>query len=61
MAPTPLSEKQAGDLPLHPRCDDDRCRLGQRMRPRGDVRHITEYFADGIDHHRPRVDGDPSR
>jgi hypothetical protein len=56
-----LNDKHAGNLTLHPRRHHDRTRLGQRLRPRGDIRHITEYFACRVEHHRPQVDGDPSR
>jgi hypothetical protein len=48
-----LGHEESGHLTLHSRGCDDRTRLGQGLRPRGDIRHITEYFADGIDHHRP--------
>ena len=40
-----LGDEQAGDLTLHPRRDHDRARLGQRLRPRRDVRHVAENLA----------------
>jgi hypothetical protein len=39
------------------RRDDNCARLG--LRPRRDVRHVAEYLARRVDHHRPGVDGDP--
>jgi hypothetical protein len=39
MAATFLGYEQARDLPLNPRRHDDRTRLGQRLRPRGDIWH----------------------
>ena len=32
-----FGNKQTGDLPLHPRRDQNRARLGQRLHPRSDV------------------------
>ena len=52
-----LGDEQAGDLPLHPRRHHDRTRLGQRLRPRRDIRHVAENFARCIHHHRPQLDG----
>ena len=46
-----LDDEQAGDLPPHPRRHHDRTRLGQRLRPRRDIRHVAENFARYIDHH----------
>jgi hypothetical protein len=40
-----FGDEQAGDLALHPRRDHDRARLGQRLCPRRDVRHIAENLA----------------
>ena len=56
-----LSHEQSGDLPLHPRRDHDRTRLGQRLRPRRDVRHVAENLARRVDHHWPAVDRDARR
>ena len=53
-----LGDEQAGDLALHPRRDQDRARLGQRLHPRGDVRRVAENLARRIDHHRPGFDAD---
>ena len=47
MAATLLGDEQAGDLALHPRCNHDRARLGQRLRTRRDVRHVAENLAAG--------------
>ena len=49
-----LGDEQAGDLALHPRCDNDATRLGQRLRPRRYIRHVTENFTHRVDHNRPR-------
>ena len=55
-------ERRKGRPPtLHSRRDDDRTRLGQRLRPRRDVRHIAENLAP---RHRPPpagIDGDARR
>ena len=56
MAAALLGDEQAGDLTLHPRRDHDRTRLGQRLRPRRDVRHVAENLARCIDHDWPHVD-----
>jgi hypothetical protein len=53
-----LSDKQAGDLALNPRRNDQLTRLGQCLRPRRDVRHIAENLAGRIQHRRAGVDGD---
>ena len=53
-----LGDEQAGDLALHPRRHHDRARLGQRLRPRRDVRRVAENLARRIDHHRPAFDPD---
>ena len=45
MAAALFGDEQAGDLALHPRRDHDRARLGQRLHPRRDVRHIAENLA----------------
>jgi hypothetical protein len=57
MAAALLGDEQAGDLPLHPRRHHDRTRLGQRLRPRRDIRHVAKNFARRIHHHRSRLDG----
>jgi hypothetical protein len=59
MASALLGDEQAGDLALHPRCDNDATRLGQRLRPRRYIRHVTENFTRRVDHNRPRIDRDP--
>src|SRR5215470_20335176 len=59
MAATLLDDKQPGDLALYSRRDHDRLRLGQRLCPRSDVRHIAENLAARIEHRRASVDGDP--
>ena len=58
MAASLLGDKQTRDLPLHPRRDHDRTRLGQSLRPRSDVRHVSEYLACRVHDHRPKVDSD---
>jgi hypothetical protein len=58
MAAALLDDEETGDLTLHPRCHNDRTRLGQTLRSRRDVRYVAEYLACRIDHHRPSVDSD---
>jgi hypothetical protein len=58
MAAAFLGDKETSDLTLHPRRHNDRTRLGQRLRPRGDIGHIAEYLARRVDDHWPQVDGD---
>ena len=41
--------KQPGDLTLHPRRDQDRARLGQRLHPRGDVGDVAINLAARIE------------
>jgi hypothetical protein len=54
-------DEQASDLTLHSRCDNDGTRLCQSLGSRRDVRHVAEYLARGVHHHRPRVDGNARR
>ena len=56
--PRSSATNRPATLPLHPRRDHDRTRLGQCLRPSRDVRHVAENLARRIDHHRPRLDGD---
>src|ERR1700739_2041647 len=58
MAAALLDDEQAGDLTLDPRRDDGRTWLRQRLRPRRDVRHVSENLARRVYYHRTRVDGD---
>ena len=58
MAATLLGDKQPRDLALYSRRDHDRLRLGQRLCPRSDVRHIAENLAARVEHRRASVDGD---
>ena len=44
---------------LYPRRHHHGTRLGKRLRPRRDVRHISENLAARIEHRRAGVDGDP--
>jgi hypothetical protein len=59
MAAALFGDEQAGDLTLNSRRDHDRTRLGRRLYPRCDIRHVAENFARCIHHHRPRIDGNP--
>ena len=52
-----LRHEQPGDLALHPRRDQDRARLGQRLDPRRDVGDVAVNLA-GLIHHR-RTDFQP--
>jgi hypothetical protein len=61
MAAALLDDEEASDLTLNPRCHYDRTRLGQPLRPRGDVRHVAVDLTSCVDHHRPCVDGDARR
>ena len=47
-----LRDEQAGDLALHPRRDQHRARLGQRLHPRRDVGDVAVNLARRIDHRR---------
>ena len=58
MTPALLGDEQASDLALHPCRYQNRARLGQRLRARGDIRHVAENLAFCIDHDRSRLDGD---
>ena len=53
-----LGDEQPGDLPLHPRRDHDRARLGQRLHARRDVGRVAENLARRIDHDRPGFNPD---
>jgi hypothetical protein len=53
-----LGDKQAGDLALHPRRDQNRARFGQRLNPRRSVGGIAEDLARRIHHHRTSFDAD---
>ena len=44
--------KQPGDLTLHPRRDQDRARLGQRLHPRGNVGDVAINLAARIENGR---------
>lgn len=44
----------AGDLALHPRRDQNRAQLGQRLHAGGDVGDIAVNLACRIEHRRPR-------
>ena len=45
--------KQPGDLTLHPRRDQDRAWLGQRLHPRGDIGDVTINLAAGVQYSGP--------
>jgi hypothetical protein len=45
-------------LALYPRRHHHGTRLGKRLRPRRDVRHIAENLAARVEHRRTSVDGD---
>jgi hypothetical protein len=53
-----LGDEQAGDLALHPRRDQDRARLGQRLHPGRDVGDVAVNLARRIDHRRPGFETD---
>jgi hypothetical protein len=53
-----LGDEETGDLTLHPRCHNDRTRIGQTLGSRRDVRYVAEYLSCRVDHHRPQVDRD---
>ena len=53
-----LGDEQSGDLALHPRRDQDRTRLGQRLHPRRDVRRVAVNLARRIHHHRTGFEAD---
>ena len=51
-------DEQAGDLALHPRRDQDRARLGQRLHPRRDVGDVAVNLARRIHHRRTGFEAD---
>ena len=53
-----FGHKQAGDLALHPRRDQNRARLGQRLHPRRDVGDVAVNLARRIDHRRTGFEAD---
>ena len=53
-----LGNKQPGDLALHPRGDQNRPRLSQRLHPRREVGRVAENFARRIHHNRSGVEAD---
>ena len=53
-----LRDKQACDLALHPRRDQDRARLGQRLHPRRNVGDVAINLARRIDHRRAGFEAD---
>ena len=53
-----FGDKQAGDLALHPRRDQNRARLGQRLHPRRDVGDVAVNLARRIDHRRAGFEAD---
>src|SRR5262249_45712956 len=59
VAATLLGDKQPGGLALYPYRHHHGTRLGKRLRPRRDVRHISENLAGRIEHRGASVDGDP--
>jgi class 3 adenylate cyclase len=52
MAAALLDDEQPGDLPLYPRRHHHSTRIGQRLCPCRDVRHIAENLAARIEHRR---------
>jgi len=58
MAAALLDDEQPGDLPVYPRRHHYGTRIGQRLCPCRDVRHIAENLAARIEHRRASVDGD---
>jgi hypothetical protein len=53
-----LGDKQSGDLALHPRRDQHRARLGQRLHPRRDIGDVAVNLARRIHHRRPGFEPD---
>ena len=53
-----LGDEQAGDLALHPRRDQNRARLGQRLHPRRDVGDVAVNLARRIHHRRTGFETD---
>ena len=58
MAAALFRNEQPRDLALHPRRDQNRARLGQRLHPRRDVRGVAENLAGRIHHHRTGFEAD---
>jgi hypothetical protein len=52
-----LDDEQASYLPLDARCCYDRTRLGQRLCPRRNIRHVSVDLAACVDHNRPSIVG----
>ena len=50
--------KQSRDLPLHPRRDQNRARLGQRLHPRSDVGSVAEDLAGRVHNYRTSFEPD---
>ena len=50
--------EQAGDLALHPRRDQNRARLGQRLHSRRDIGHVAVNLARRIHHRRAGFEPD---
>src|SRR5262249_26707697 len=55
-----LANEEAGDLALHPRGDQNRAGLGQRLHPRRDVGDIAVNLAARIHHRRADFEPDAS-
>ena len=53
-----LGDEQPGDLALHGCGGDDRTRIGDALRTRGDVRRFAEHFAGRVHHHRAGIEAD---
>ena len=53
-----FGDEQAGDLALHPRRDQNRARLGERLHPRRDVGDVAVNLARRIDHRRTGFEPD---
>ena len=51
-------DEQPGDLALHPRRDQDRARLGQRLHPRRDISDVAVNLACRIHHRRTGFEAD---
>jgi hypothetical protein len=51
--PPLLGDEQAGDLALYPRRHHHGTRIGQRLRPRRDVRHVAKYLAGRVKYDWP--------
>ena len=55
-----LGDEEASDLALHPRGDQNRAGLGQRLHPRRDVGDIAVNLAGRIHHRRAGFESDAS-